>query len=484
MRNGIHTLNIIGALLVFHGGSIPARAQLPLTVNTRTAAITAELDSTTLVDAGRAVAAVAAKATQSVVHIESTHESRRGEVEETGSGVLLISPRFRQPFVVTNRHVVAEAPLNSIAIKLSDGRVISPSEKLEDPESDLAVLKVDFPNLSPAEFGDSDNLDIGHFVLAMGSPFGLSQSSTLGIISAKGRRSLELPGHRRVINQDFLQTDAAINPGNSGGPLINMQGRVVGINTAIASQGGGNEGIGFSIPSNLVRFIVEQLLETGKVRRGYLGVELDENFDYDAARRYSLPRQMGARVTRVLEGTPAANAGLRVDDVILNFDGSDIEDVTDLINRASLTPINKTVRLIVLRNGQKTTLQITLTERRGAQSAAPKAVLPGEERFENVSLQLLTLDSGLAIQSGFAASQRGLLVSAVPDEDSPLKLYDIIVEAGRKPVNSIAQFDAVAAEHEGEPLLLHVVRTVEGRPTNLLIVWNQQLSARELHLAD
>ncbi|MCA9080920.1 MAG: trypsin-like peptidase domain-containing protein [Planctomycetaceae bacterium] len=458
---------LVPVLLV--SASIPA--QLPLTNSARALTASSQIGASSLADAGREVASIAAMSMRSVVHIESIHEGRRGDVEETGSGVLVTSPRFQQPFVVTNRHVVADAPLGSIMIRLSDGRVITPRAKLEDPESDLAVLQITDPGIPAAQFADSDNLDIGHFVLAMGSPFGLSESITLGIISAKGRRSLELPGRRRVINQDFLQTDAAINPGNSGGPLIDMQGRVVGINTAIASQGGGNEGIGFSIPSNLVRFIVEQLLDSGRVRRGYLGVELDEQFDHETARRYGLSRRMGARVTRILDGTPAAHAGIRVDDVVLNFDGSDIEDETDLINRVSLTPINKTVRLIVLRAGQRVTLNITLTERRGTQSAIPAPQVPGNERYENVALQVLTLEDGLAVQAGFAKGQRGLLVTQVPKGEMSLKLYDVITEVGRQPVNSATQFDDLVAQHAGGPLLLRVTRIVGEQTTDHLVLW-------------
>ncbi len=200
----------------------------------------------------------------------------------------------------------------------------------------------------------------------MGSPFGLSQSMTLGIISAKGRRSLELGPERDVINQDFLQTDAAINPGNSGGPLIDMHGRVVGINTAIASASGGNEGIGFSIPSNLVQQVVTQLLAHGKVYRAYLGVLLDDKFDYVAAQKYALDRIKGARVVRVYPETPAARAGLRPDDLILSFDGRDIEDENHLIHLVSLTDVNRTVRLVIIRNSRRETLNIQLTDRPGA----------------------------------------------------------------------------------------------------------------------
>ncbi|MCA8993556.1 MAG: trypsin-like peptidase domain-containing protein [Planctomycetaceae bacterium] len=465
-------MNACLTALIFLSAVDVGNAQAPPAATPRNLLVQADMPvNNPLIGAGRAVAAVAAQANKSVVHIESKHEGRRGEVEETGSGVLVTTPRFRDPFVVTNRHVVAGAPLDSISILLADGRVIYPTEKLEDPESDVAVLKVKNPDAPAIEFGDSDNLDIGHFVLAMGSPFGLSQSVTLGIISAKARRSLQLPGNRKVINQDFLQTDAAINPGNSGGPLIDMNGRVVGINTAIASQGGGNEGIGFSIPSNLVRYIAEQLLLDGRVKRGYLGVVLDEEFTIETARELSLSRLTGARVIQVYEGTPAAKAGLRPNDVILDFDGTEVEDETDLIHRVSLTPVNKQVRLIILRAGQRLTLQITLSERERNQSALPPEQIPKSETFRNSSLQVLTLDSGLAVQSGYGPSQRGLLVTQVPEGESQLKLYDIIMEVGRQPVDSADVFDALAAKSDS--LLLKVRRVVDGQETELLVNWRQ-----------
>jgi serine protease Do len=185
-------------------------------------------------------------------------------------------------------------------------------------------------------------------------------------VSAKGRRDLSLTEDRSVINQDFIQTDAAINPGNSGGPLIDMRGQVVGINTAIASNSGGNEGIGFSIPSNLARRIFEQLVSNGKVRRAYLGVELDNNFSDETARRLGMPRARGARITRVYtnnQRSPATMAGLRADDVILSFNGVEIADENHLINLVSLAEIGTPVKIEVFRGRQPQLLTVQLTDR-------------------------------------------------------------------------------------------------------------------------
>jgi len=465
-------------LFALHFGAADASAQFSTNPRTSGQQTTHRIDEFAgmLKQAGHHLAAVAAKTSPAVVHIESSREGRNGTVEETGSGVLMSSPRVTSMFVVTNRHVVAGAQLNDIKILLSDGRVIYPTGKLEDPYSDIAVMKVSDMGIEPAGWGDSDNLEIGHFVLAMGSPFGLSQSITLGIISAKGRRALELPG-RRVINQDFLQTDAAINPGNSGGPLIDLNGRVIGINTAIASQGGGNEGIGFSIPSNLVKFIVGQLLEHGEVHRGYLGVELDENYDIEKARQYRLDRKYGAFVTRVIAQTPAANAGLQSDDIILNFDGVEVEDETDLINRVSLTPINKRVRMVVLRRGRKETLFVILAERQEPQSNLPEELIPNFDDLDirNTGLAVFELDETLSVQMGFTAGQTGVMVKqSTGNGPDALQVYDVIEEVARTPISNLSDLNRVLTEHsESKTLVVKVQRLVNDTPESRLILWTR-----------
>ncbi len=426
---------------------------------------TPETVRATLQEAGRELSRIAAQVSPCVVHIQSD----RGRTEETGSGVLMRSPSYNGVFVVTNRHVVTQTPKQQIDIRLLDGRILHPESVLEDRYTDLAVLKVNAADLGVAEWGDSDKLEIGHFVLAVGSPFGLRQSVTMGIISAKSRRSLSL-GADEILNQDFLQTDAAINPGNSGGPLIDLNGRVIGINTAIASQGGGNEGIGFSIPSKLVQFVVEELLTKGEVKRGYLGVRLDEAFNEKTARRFGLDRMRGARVVEVYGGTPAESAGLIENDIVLSFNGEDVEDENHLINRVSLTPIETVVSMIVLRRGQQVPLQVKLKERPPRRSTSqvapgrPTAVLP--TGFETVSMT-----SGLAIQAGFTGSAQGLLVVDVPPGlDDSLQLYDLIVEAARQPVSSVADLQTILERSSPEEtLLLKVRRVVNGRSHERLV---------------
>jgi serine protease Do len=297
-----------------------------------------------------------------VVHIEASkmEEGRRKPVEEAGSGVIVdFGGKF---YVLTNRHVVLNAPLSGIELKLADGREIRPTRQWSDPGTDVAVIAVGAGDLVAARLGDSSKLEIGDFVLAVGSPFGLSHSVTFGIISAKGRHDLEL-GSRGVELQDFLQTDAAINPGNSGGPLLNLRGEVVGINTAIASSGGGNEGIGFSIPINMAVNVARQLVETGTVSRAFLGVLLDAEYNTEAAVRLGLPRRFGARIKAVTQNSAAESAMLQAGDIIMEFDGVRIEDDDHLVSKVSLTPIGQEVALRVFRAGRPMVVRVRVQGR-------------------------------------------------------------------------------------------------------------------------
>ena len=285
----------------------------------------------------------------SVVHIESTPLPQyrfRSDVEEAGSGVLV---RFRSnDYVLTNRHVIKHSQEDLIRLELPDGQELQPTRIWSDSETDVAVLAIKGNGLVPSRIGNSDSAEIGEIVMAFGSPFNLRQSVTRGIISAKGRSNLDL-GEGEVDYQKFIQTDAAINPGNSGGPLVNLRGEVIGLNTAIASNSGGNEGIGFSIPINIAVRIMRQLIETGSVERGFLGVRLDGGFDTPSARYLGLPRLMGTRVQEVNENSPAARANLQVDDVILRFDGMQVEGMEHLINLVKRTELNRKIELVIFR---------------------------------------------------------------------------------------------------------------------------------------
>jgi len=294
--------------------------------------------------------------TPSVVHIEAEHRTRP-DLQEAGSGVVV--SLGGKPFVLTNRHVIKNSSPRQIRIQLANGNVAAPDRIWSDPETDVAVMRVPVKGLLPARLGNSDAMEIGEQVLAVGSPFGLSQSVTRGIISAKGRYNLDL-GEGEVLLQNFLQTDAAINPGNSGGPLLNFRGEVIGINTAIASNSGGNEGIGFSIPINIVIRIANDLAKTGEVTRGFLGVKLDSLFDLRRARLFGLPRLTGTRVKSIEPHSPAALAQFQIDDVILRYDGIRVEDDDHLISLVKLTAIGRQVPVTVFRDrrAQQISVQI------------------------------------------------------------------------------------------------------------------------------
>ena len=291
----------------------------------------------------------------SVVHVESAPLPQyrfRRDVEEAGSGVLV---RYRgKDYVLTNRHVIKHSQEDLIWLELNDGRQIQPTHIWSDGDTDIAVMAIEANNLMPARIGNSDQAEIGDIVLAFGSPFNLRRSVTRGIISAKGRSNLDL-GDGEVVYQKFLQTDAAINPGNSGGPLANLRGEIIGLNTAIASNSGGNEGIGFSIPVNVAVRIMRQLIENGRVERGFLGITLDGSFDSDSARFVGLNQLQGARIKGITAKSPAAESNLLVNDIILKFDSMEIENDQHLINLVKRTEIGRKVELVIFRDRQHKT---------------------------------------------------------------------------------------------------------------------------------
>ncbi|MCC7085708.1 MAG: trypsin-like peptidase domain-containing protein [Pirellulales bacterium] len=300
-----------------------------------------------------------------VVHIDSEHESAgrypRRQVEEAGSGTII--EYHGRYYVLTNRHVVKDSRSDKIKIKLADGRIISPVRIWADLQTDVAVIAVDAPRLVSAHIGNSDEIDVGDFVLAVGSPFGLSHSVTFGIISAKGRWNLDGLSES-VKYKDFMQTDAAINPGNSGGPLLNLKGEVVGMNTAIASSSGGSEGIGFTIPINVVMNVAKQLIDRdGNVVRAYLGVSLDHLFTTVAATNAGLSRQRGTRISGITANSPAQEAGLQVGDVVLQLNGIPIENDDHLINLVALTEVGREVELVVLRNRETLRIKVKVGDR-------------------------------------------------------------------------------------------------------------------------
>jgi serine protease DegQ len=271
------------------------------------------------------------------------------ETQAAGSGVIIDA---KAGYVMTNNHVIEHA--EEIVVTLKDNHQYKAKLVGTDPDTDIAVLQIEAKNLTALEIGDSDKLQVGDFVIAIGNPFGLGQTVTSGIVSALGRSGMHIEKY-----ENFIQTDASINPGNSGGALINLRGELMGINTAIVGPGGGNVGIGFAVPVNMAKSVMQQLIAHGEVKRGRLGVEAqDLTPDIAEALRIDVPG--GAVISRVDAGSPARKANLRPGDVIIAIDDAPVLNSSDLRNRVGLTPVGQTIRLTILRNGNRQTVDVKI----------------------------------------------------------------------------------------------------------------------------
>ena len=377
----------------------------------------------------------------------------------SGSGVIINSSGI----VLTNNHVVAGG--GKIVVKLHDGREFEATEVKTDPSTDLAVLKIKANGPLPAAtLGDSDQLQIGDWVLALGQPFGLQDTVTAGIISAKGR------GIGITRHAEFLQTDAAINPGNSGGPLVNLRGEVVGINTAISSSSGGFQGVGFAVPVNVAKWVSSQLLEDGKVHRAYLGVGI-QPLDQELADQLGVATPNGALVTDVQPNSPAAQAGLKSQDVIVEFAKQPIHDPRQLQAVTSRTPIGSKQPVVVMRDGKRVELQVTVREQpanygvRTSTEAEPETSEPKSKSFDSLGLEVAPLDGDVAKQLGLE-NKGGVVITGV-EEDSPAARAGLtpsmaVVQVGRKPIRSVEDFQAAVKDASLEKGVLLLVRTSEG----------------------
>jgi serine protease Do len=402
---------------------------------------------------------VAKAVSPAVVHIVAQkttrpEDSRRPrQFEETGSGVIVRCDRAIGLFVLTNHHVVDGSKPAKIRVFLRDGRSLLPVKVWNDFKADIAVLQLDRQDLPAARLGNSDEAQVGTLVMALGSPFGLMQSVSQGIISARGRHMEELAD---VENQDFLQTDAAMNPGSSGGPLVNMKGEVIGINNSIASTGGAHEGIGFSIPINLARWIMNELIAHGRVTRGALGVNLHPEFGEDDAAALGMERPRGAWIDTVNSSSPAAKAGLHDGDVVIRFAGVEITDLNHLINLVSMATVGKPAEVVIWRDRREHRFQVTVGERdrtlaqfpppteRGPDSPGllRRPNRPGASSSYVLGMELATLTGQLASRFEIPETWRGALVLSV-DDDSPLtrlvKPNDVISAIGNQVIQSAEQ---------------------------------------------
>jgi serine protease Do len=376
-----------------------------------------------------------------------------------GSGFIL-SP---EGYILTNNHVVENA--TDIKVRLSDDRVFTAKVVGRDPATDVALIRIANPpkSLPAVVLGDSDALRQGDFVLALGSPFGLLETATLGIVSAKNRAGIG-PGGGRGTYDDFIQTDAAINPGNSGGPLFNLRGEVVGINTAIVSPQIG-QGIGFAVPINLAKAFLPQLREKGKVVRGYLGVSI-QDLDEDLARGFGLPPgQKGALVQQIVPRSPAAKGGVEVGDVVVALNGKPVTSSGELTRTIALVAPGQKVSLTLLRKGQKKDVSFAVGTRpdeervaRGEQEEAPED--GGKSSKLGVTLGPLTPE--IARQLGMPGDQ-GVVVQTVtpggPAEDAGLQRGDVVLSVNQQPVSQPDQVAAIVGKmKEGDKALLRVRR--------------------------
>jgi len=369
-----------------------------------------------------------------------------------GSGVIVNSDGY----IVTNAHVVEKA--DEIKVHLSDKREFKGKVVGSDSKTDIAVIKISGKDLPVINWGDSDQIEVGEYVLAIGNPFGLNSTVTLGIVSAVGRSNMGIEQY-----ENFIQTDAAINPGNSGGALVNTRGELIGINTAIFSRTGGYMGIGFAIPSNMAKGVMDSLIKTGKVVRGYLGVSI-QDVNSDMAKQLGLKKAEGALVSDVVGGAPADKAGIQPGDVITQFDGKQIDNTAKLRNRVADTPVGKSAEVTVIRDKKPVELKVKIAEQpREMGMAGNDSVSSDESSGALAGLSVQNLNREIAQELNIKSGTQGVVVSEVesgsPAEKAGMQRGDVILEINRKPVRNTADYQRVAG-HLGKDktALLRIIR--------------------------
>ena len=366
-----------------------------------------------------------------------------------GSGVI-VSP---EGYVLTNNHVIDGA--REVTVTLPDKREFQGKIVGTDPKTDLAVVKIDGKDLPTIPWGDASKLQVGEYVLAVGNPFGLNSTVTLGIVSALGRGRMGITQY-----EDFIQTDAAINPGNSGGALVNTKGELVGINTAIFSQSGGYQGVGFAVPTSMGQPIYDSLVKHGKVVRGYLGIGI-QDLNQDLAKSFGVTNAKGAVVTDVKEDSPADHAGLKQGDVITSYQASPVEDAVALQRLVTKTAVGSKVSVKVVRDGREKELTVTIGEQPGETKIAKVDGDEAQYAFAGVAVQ--DLDRDTAKELGIKGKAQGVVVTSVEPESGAEKAGlmpgDVIREINRQPVKSVKEFEKVSsAVKKGDNVLILINR--------------------------
>ncbi len=377
-----------------------------------------------------------------------------------GSGFII----SRDGYILTNNHVAGDA--DKLEVTLHDGRVFEAHLVGTDKHTDVAIIKIDQDDLPTLKMGDSDKIEVGQWVLAVGSPFGLTGTVTSGIVSAKGRNSMGITDY-----ENFIQTDAAINPGNSGGPLVNMQGEAIGINTAIMSRSGGYNGIGFAIPMNMAKSVCEQLIEHGSVTRGFMGVMI-QPLTPDLATSFKLKGTDGVLIGDVTADGPAAAAGLQRGDVVVKLDGEPVKDLTSFRNRVAMIKPGSKAKLEVMRNGKRKTIAVTIGKL--ANDAMASDTTTGEtvpSAVKSLGLNVQAIDEQLAAKLGVSAGSGVVITQVAPGSEAAahgLQPGMVIKEVDHKRVSNPHEFaDVVKANKDANSVLLLVQR---GEYTQYLVL--------------
>jgi serine protease Do len=373
--------------------------------------------------------------------------------QSLGSGVI-VSP---DGYIVTNSHVIEQS--SEIKVSLYDKRSFRARIIGIDTKTDIAIIRIDAKDLPVIPWGDAEKLQVGEFVLAIGNPFLLSHTVTMGIVSAVGRADVGIAAY-----EDFIQTDAAINPGNSGGPLVNIRGELVGINTAIFSRTGGYQGIGFAVPSNMVKAVMEQLIKAGKVTRGWIGITIQE-LTPELSQQFGLKYSQGVLVSDVSRGGPAQRAGIMRGDIILEYDGKKVQDVGALRNAVAQSVIGARVPVRIIRRDKEITLSATVIELPADGAEARTRSMQKSDSAENVlaGMRVIDLNAAIAKQLGVESDEKGVVIVSIepgtPADDADLRRGDVVTEINRQRISNLNDFNKIIARIKpGDNVLLFVDR--------------------------